>query len=199
MTSASPSGHVIRHTTSGRQGSRTLISTGENRLSRAARQPGIRLPSVTQFTSVDRPGIEPGSPDCQPGVFPLDHQPVAFSGPPGNRTPIAWVQTKRLPVGPAARIFKRFVPELNQVLLLTTEVCCQNTYRPFCNSDPGRTRTVVCLAVAQASLPLDQGISSDRGGRRTHKITHDRVRSGGVTGSRARISSMPCWCLPVGP
>ena len=51
---------------------------------------------------------------------------------------------------------QRSVAELNRVLLLTTEVCCQNTYRP--NSDPERTRTAVILAVAQASLPLDHGI-----------------------------------------
>lgn len=52
--------------------------------------------------------------------------------------------------------FKRSVRELNPVFLLTEEVCCRNTYRP--PSDPGRTRTVVFLAVAQASLPLDHGI-----------------------------------------
>ncbi len=74
--------------------------------------------------------------------FPLDHQPGIFSGPPGNRTPIAWVQTKRLPVGPAARIIKRSVPELNRVFLLTEEVCCRNTYRPFSKSDPGWSRTI---------------------------------------------------------
>jgi hypothetical protein len=31
---------------------------------------------------------------------------IPFSGPPGTRTPIAWVQTKRLPFGPAAHQFQ---------------------------------------------------------------------------------------------
>ncbi len=36
-------------------------------------------------------------------VIPLDHRPAfVVSGPPGTRTPITWVQTKRLPFGPAA-------------------------------------------------------------------------------------------------
>ncbi len=83
---------------------------------------------------------------------------VIFSGPPGNRTPIAWVQTKRLPVGPAARIIKRSVPELNRVFLLTEEVCCRNTYRPFFQSDPGWSRTITFLVVTQVSSPLDHGI-----------------------------------------
>ena len=84
--------------------------------------------------------------------------PYSCSGPPGNRTPIAWVQTKRLPFGPAARIVKRSVPELNRVFLLTTEVCFQNTYRPCRISDPGWNRTSTFLVVTQASLPLDHGI-----------------------------------------
>ena len=87
----------------------------------------------------------------------MDHQPAISSGPPGNRTPIAWVQTKRLPFGPAARV-KRSVAELNRVFLLTTEVCCQNTYRPFRVSDPGWNRTSTFLVVTQASSPLDHGI-----------------------------------------
>ena len=48
--------------------------------------------------------------------------------------------------------------ELNRVFLLTTEVCCQNTYRPFRVSDPGWNRTSTFLVVTQASLPLDHGI-----------------------------------------
>ena len=28
---------------------------------------------------VDRPGVEPGFPPRQGGVFPLDHQPIRFS------------------------------------------------------------------------------------------------------------------------
>ena len=56
---------------------------------------------------------------------------IPTSGPPGNRTPIAWVQAKRLPIGPAAHIIERSVPESNRIFLLTEEACCQNTYRPL--------------------------------------------------------------------
>ena len=106
------------------------------------------------------------------GVFPLDHRArVIFSGPPGNRTPIAlMVQTKRLPVGPAARIIKRSVRELNPVFLLTEEVCCREHLQTIFQSDPGWIRTIIVfLVVTQASLPLDHGIISDRGGSRTHR------------------------------
>ena len=74
------------------------------------------------------------NPDLQTAILATSLWAISlcsFSGPPGSRTPIAWVQTKRLPFGPAARIIKRSVPELNRVFLLTTEVCCQNTYRPM--------------------------------------------------------------------
>ncbi len=45
-------------------------------------------PYPTTFRiSVDRPGIEPGFPDCQPGVFPLDHQPVFVQWTAGESNP----------------------------------------------------------------------------------------------------------------
>ena len=111
---------------------------------------------------MDRPGIEPGSPPRQGGVVPLDHQPVCRassvpSGAPGSRTPITWVQTKRLSVGPAPQL-KRSVRELNPVFRLTTAACARNTYRP--SSDPGWNRTSTFLHVTQASSPLDHGIMS---------------------------------------
>ena len=99
MISASPSGHVIRHT------------------KRKAWDLNPHPREGARFSKPARLTIS-------------DYLPY-FSGPPGNRTPITWVQTKRLPVGPAARIIERSVPELNRVFLLTKEVCCQNTYRPF--------------------------------------------------------------------
>jgi hypothetical protein len=79
--------------------------------------------------SVDRRGVEPRLPGCKPSVLPLNEQPVCF---------------------------ERSVRGSNPVPLLTTEVCCRNTYRP--SSDPGWTRTIVFLAVDQASSPLDHGI-----------------------------------------
>ena len=84
-------------------------------------------------------GVEPTTPILQGSVAPTVHASPRF-------------------------LLQRSVPKLNRVFLLTEEVCCKNTYRPNLASDPGRTRTVVILAVAQASLPLDHGILSDRSG-----------------------------------
>lgn len=71
---------------SGGQGSRTLISTRENRVSSAARQPVIRLPSEITHQWTDRE-LKCGSPDCQPGVFPLDHQPMFIEWTAGDSNP----------------------------------------------------------------------------------------------------------------
>jgi hypothetical protein len=78
---------------------------------------------------VDPPGIEPV-------VFPRDTgqtaslmsslwtmSPFLFSGPPGSRTPISWLQARRLPAGPAAHISKRSVRDSNPAFLRTEEVC----------------------------------------------------------------------------
>ena len=69
-------------------------------------RPGEPYPAtfrVHPLTSqVESRGIEPRLPPCRGGVFPLDHDPM--SGAPGSRTPIAWVQAKRLPVRPASRL-----------------------------------------------------------------------------------------------
>ena len=59
---------------------------------------------------VDWMGVKPTSPTLQGSVASWEH------ASPSNQ---------------------RSVPELNRVFLLTEEVCCQNTYRPFRNSDPG--------------------------------------------------------------
>ena len=83
-----------------------------------------------------------------------------------------------------AHKFKRSVRELNPVFLLTEEVCCRNTYRP--SNDPGRTRTVVFLAVAQASLPLDHGIISP--------VTEVGVEP---TGTRLSTSPLCQFAYPV--
>lgn len=98
-----------------------------NRLSRAAR------PTISAYLprSVDSPGIEPA-------VFPINTgqtaslmsslwtmSPFLFSGPPGSRTPISWLQARCRPVGPAAHIdlLKRSVRESNPAFLRTEEVC----------------------------------------------------------------------------
>ena len=43
-----------------------------------ANRPGEPYPATFRI-SVDRPGIEPGFPPRQGGVFPLDHQPIRHS------------------------------------------------------------------------------------------------------------------------
>ena len=62
--------HFTIGVSSGRQGSRTLISVGRTTL---AEGPGQPYPATFQ---VDPPGIEPGSPACRAGVVPLDHGPI---------------------------------------------------------------------------------------------------------------------------
>jgi hypothetical protein len=54
---------------------------------------------------------------------------------------------------PARLLSERSVRESNPVSVLTTDVCCRNTYRPFLSSDPGRNRTNGLLVQSQASLP----------------------------------------------
>ena len=85
----------------------------------------------TMTPSVERRGIEPRLPGCKPSVFPLDQRPVSQ---------------------------KRSLRESNPVSVLTTDVCSQNTYRPFVESDRGWNRTIDLLVVTQASLPLDHAI-----------------------------------------
>src|SRR6185295_6799371 len=62
--------HFTIGASSGRQGSRTLISVGRTAL---AERPGQPYPATFQ---VDPPGIEPGFPACRAGVVPLDHEPM---------------------------------------------------------------------------------------------------------------------------
>ena len=118
-------------------------------------------------SSVDPPGIEPGSPVCRTGVFPLDHEPdrrFAEWTRPWSRThhtgPCKHLSVSDSPPSACRPMsFERSVRELNPVLLLNhTRQCGRNTYRPNLQSDPGRNRTVVLLDVGQASLPLDHGI-----------------------------------------
>ena len=82
MMSVSLSGHITRHTKRKARESNPHLAY-EIRVSNAARQTVIRLPSVS---SVDRRGIEPRLPGCKPSVFPLDQRPVYPRGPFGNRT-----------------------------------------------------------------------------------------------------------------
>ena len=113
-------------------------------------------------------GVEPRSPGCKPGVFPLD-QPPEFEWSVGELNPVVLrakqdsspLDTPRR--GPSGgRTRSSAIPQ---------RCATSNTYRPA--SDPGRTRTFDYLGVNQEPLPLDDGISifSDRGGSRTLRIT----------------------------
>jgi hypothetical protein len=82
---------------------------------------------------VDPLGIEPRSPACRAGVVPLDHEPA--SGASGNRTPIAWVQTRRLPVGPSTS-------------------CCSYWFAMITSGSPGnRTQRGRLIRAARATSP----------------------------------------------
>ena len=108
------------------------------------------------------------------------HRPCKGQSPPTACRPI---------------LVERSVRELNPALLLTTEVCCRNTYRP--SSDPGWNRTITFLDVTQASSPLDHGITSvteagvepakSRGSRpRRFASLRTRSFSNGGSGGRTR-------------
>jgi hypothetical protein len=101
---------------------------------------------------------------------------------PGNRTPISWLQARRLPVGRAARVFS---DSLSPSARATPVARAQLKVRPGIEpglppyrggvlpqhlqtnfiSDPGWNRTIDFLDVDQASLPLDHGIVSVTGVR----------------------------------
>ena len=131
-------------------------------------RPGKPYPATFRM-SVDPPGIEPGFPACRAGVVPLDHEPIDSVDLMGVEPITPILQGSVASIGMQAQL-QRSARELNPILVLTTDVCCRNTYRPFLSSDPGWNRTSTFLDVGQASSPLDHGIVSDRGGSRTHKI-----------------------------
>ena len=81
---------------------------------------------------------------------------------PGNRTPISWLQARRLPVGRAARVSfiasVKVRPGIEPGLPpYRGGVLPQHLQTNFI-SDPGWNRTIDFLDVTQASLPLDHGI-----------------------------------------
>ncbi len=121
-----------------------------------ADRPGKPYPATFRMLLVDSPGIEPGLPPRQGGVFPLDHEPEKWSAGESNPDYLGASQaSSRWTSVPKS---KRSVRELNPAFRLTTAACRRNTYRPFVKSDPGWSRTMVLLDVGQASSPLDHGI-----------------------------------------
>ena len=167
--SISPSGHVIRHTKRKARESNPHPREGAPRL---ANRPGKPYPATfrnhAQWTDRE---LNPDLQTRQPGVFPLDHQPIFIQWTAGESNPDCLGANQASSPWTSGPHLKRSVRESNPVFLLTEEVCCRNTYRPFRNSDPGWSRTITFLVVTQASSPLDHGIMliSDRGGSRTHR------------------------------
>ena len=104
-----------------------------------AEQPGQPYPATFR-TLVDPPGIEPGSPVCQTGVVPLDHEPFAFKWTAGESNPdflLARQVSSRWTRSPCC-CFQRSVRELNPAFLPTEQTCCRNTYRPNHRVTPDR-------------------------------------------------------------
>jgi hypothetical protein len=96
------------------------------------------------------------------GQFILHHSSfiIFLSGPPGNRTPISWVQTKRLPIGPAARRIREVRSGIEpDPPPYRGGVLPKHLQTMLNDSDPGWSRTIAFLVVARASLPLDHGIA----------------------------------------
>ena len=96
-----------------------------------ANRPGEPYPATFRIQWTGR-GIEPRSPRCKRGIFPLDEPQMCC---------------------------QRSVWELNPVFRLTTAACSLSTYRPIAISDPGWNRTITFLHVTQVSSPLDHGIN----------------------------------------
>ncbi len=92
---------------------------------------------------------------CKSQSPPLEHASPIVRGPRWESSPVSGTDAQRWS--------------------LTTEVCCQNTYRP--SSDPGWNRTITLLGVIQASSPLDHGIMS---------VTEAGVEPAKSRGSRPR-------------
>jgi hypothetical protein len=171
--------------------------------------------------------VRPGKP--YPATF-------RFSGPTGNRTRISSMPNWCLPVGPwahwrpvdrmgvepttptlqgsvaptehASPSHERSVRESNPVPLLTTEVCCRNTYRPGEKDEGGRMNDELVSSSVSCIHPsafILHPFPSDRGRSRTCKITrtsasplchfaHPVVASPGVApGKRSSWGSAEHW------
>jgi hypothetical protein len=117
----------------------------------------VRL-ELDRTPSVDRRGVEPRSPACKPGVFPLDQWPFLQPGSQGS-----------------AR-------ESNSVPLFTKEGCARHTHGPSSGSSITRVvpegieppfplckRGVVAVGPRDVALTRHHSPSSSTGGIRTHR------------------------------
>jgi hypothetical protein len=130
--------HFTIGASSGRQGSRTLISVGRTAL---AERPGQPYPAT--FHQVDPPGIEPGFPVCRTGVVPLDHEPIQ-SGEWGSNPRSPASKAGGLPLSYPLQVDREgFAPSFPAcgagALLLDQQP-----------SDPGWTRTIVAWMWARS-------------------------------------------------
>jgi hypothetical protein len=131
---------IVRFTiraSSGRQGSRTLISVGRTAL---AERPGQPYPATFQ---VDPPGIEPGFPVCRTGVVPLDHEPI-HSG--------EWGSNPRSPAPKAGGLPLSYPLQMDREGFAPSFPACKAgalllDQQP---SDPGWTRTIVAWMWARS-------------------------------------------------
>ena len=96
---------------------------------------------------------------------------------PGNRTPISWLQARRLPVGRAAHVHFKVRPGIEPGLPPYRGGVLPQHLQTNVISDPGWNRTIDFLDVDQASLPLDHGID---------RVTGVRVELTNSRGSRPR-------------
>ena len=98
-----------------------------------ANRPGEPYPATFRIQWTGR-GIEPRSPGCRPGIFPLDEPPMSLA-------------EVRPGIEPSLPLYRSGVRPQH----LQTKMFSQ------C-SDPVWNRTITFLVVAQASSPLDHGI-----------------------------------------
>ncbi len=105
------------------------------RFSKPARQ---ALSGYLPYHVMDPLGIEPRSPACRAGVFPLDDEPEVV---------LQWTGWES---NPPHRLCKSQSPPRNMPAQCC--VCLLN--------DPGWIRTITLLHVTQASSPLDHGIDA---------------------------------------
>ena len=181
--------HFTIGANSGRQGSRTLIPCFGNRFSKAARP---TVSGYLPFDLVDPPGIEPESPACRTGVFPLDDEPVvSVDRRESNPIPACGAGVVPLDQQPMLSV-DRWVEPIQTCKVSRLRTCGPSLREVRPGIEPGlppyhggvlpkHLQTKVIPDGIEPSFPGRQpGVvavgprdrrSSSRGGSRTHKVT----------------------------
>lgn len=143
-----------------------------------ANRPGEPYPATFRM-SVDPLGIEPtacpngrGQPaelaPCHLAMSPLRKWSVGESNPDclgASQASFRWTNAPLI-------VFERSVRELNPALVLTTDACGRNTYRPNCHRViPDGVEPSLSWVSSRRRSRWTTGSLSDQGGSRTHKIT----------------------------